>query len=73
MFLLIKCIYVSISLSIYLSIYLGKPGGCVAYSIGSNDKWDFEENFYKDADCAIETFDCMLIIVIVIIVIKIFY
>lgn len=37
-----------------------KPGGCVVYSIGSNDKWDFEENFFKDADCAIETFDCTI-------------
>lgn len=33
---------------------------CVIYSIGSNDKWDFEENAYKDSDCTIETFDCTI-------------
>jgi len=31
---------------------------CVAYSIGSNDKWAFEEDFFAQSDCNIETFDC---------------
>lgn len=31
---------------------------CVAYSIGSNDKWEFEEILYKESKCTIETFDC---------------
>lgn len=31
---------------------------CVAYSIGSNNKWDFEEHIYRDTSCRIETFDC---------------
>lgn len=36
------------------------PGQCVAYSIGSNNNWDFEEYMHKDSDCKIETFDCTL-------------
>ena len=31
---------------------------CVTYSIGSNNKWDFEEHMYRDTNCRIETFDC---------------
>jgi hypothetical protein len=33
---------------------------CLVYSIGSNDKWDFEEHMYKSTQCDIETFDCTL-------------
>ena len=36
------------------------PGQCVAYSIGSNNNWAFEEHMYADSDCKIETFDCTL-------------
>ena len=31
---------------------------CTAYSIGSNNKWDFEVNFFKQTNCRMETFDC---------------
>ena len=31
---------------------------CVTYSIGSNNKWDFEEHMVRDTNCRIETFDC---------------
>lgn len=31
---------------------------CVAYSIGSNNVWNFEEYMHADSDCTIETFDC---------------
>ena len=31
---------------------------CTVYSIGSNNKWDFEMNFFKQTKCKIETFDC---------------
>lgn len=31
---------------------------CVAYSIGSNNKWGFEEYMFQMSNCRIETFDC---------------
>ena len=31
---------------------------CTAYSIGSNNKWNFEEDFFRSTNCAMETFDC---------------
>lgn len=31
---------------------------CVIYSIGSNNKWGFEEDIYRKTNCSIETFDC---------------
>ena len=31
---------------------------CVVYSIGSNNKWDFEEHVHRYTNCSIETFDC---------------
>jgi hypothetical protein len=34
--------------------------GCVVYSIGSNNKWDFEEHIYRNTPCSIETFDCTI-------------
>ena len=33
-------------------------GPCVTYSIGSNNKWDFEEHMFRVTNCRIETFDC---------------
>ena len=36
----------------------GIAAPCTAYSIGSNNKWDFEVNFFKQTNCRIETFDC---------------
>jgi hypothetical protein len=33
-------------------------GKCTAYSIGSNNKWNFEEDFFRSTKCNIETFDC---------------
>ena len=36
------------------------PSACVVYSIGSNNKWDFEEHIYRDTPCSIETFDCTI-------------
>ena len=33
---------------------------CVAYSIGSFNQWDFEEDMHKYTHCKIETFDCSL-------------
>ena len=35
------------------------PGGkCVAYSIGSYNQWAFEEGFYAESNCLMQTFDC---------------
>jgi hypothetical protein len=31
---------------------------CSAYSIGSNNKWEFEEEFFRSTNCTIYTFDC---------------
>ena len=31
---------------------------CTAYSLGSNNKWFFEEYMHKMSKCTIETFDC---------------
>jgi hypothetical protein len=36
----------------------GNGNKCNAYSIGSNNKWDFEEYFFRETDCTIDTFDC---------------
>ena len=32
--------------------------GCVVYSIGSNNEWDFELSIAKATNCEIHTFDC---------------
>ena len=34
-----------------------KPG-CIIYSIGGNNRWEFEEQLYKMTPCEIYTFDC---------------
>lgn len=31
---------------------------CVVFSVGSNNKWDFEEYMFRASKCKIETFDC---------------
>ena len=36
----------------------GSVAPCTAYSIGSNNKWNFEEDFFRSTNCSIETFDC---------------
>ena len=33
---------------------------CVIYSIGSNNKWGFEEAIFNRTNCRIETFDCTM-------------
>jgi len=33
---------------------------CVAYSLGSNNNWAFEEYIHAETPCRIETFDCTL-------------
>eukprot|EP01041_Mallomonas_annulata_P007066 gene7066-14377_t len=33
-------------------------GGCVAYSIGSNNQWHFEEHVFSQTNCSTVTFDC---------------
>ena len=35
-----------------------KRKSCVAYSIGGNNKWEYEEAMFADTDCRIHTFDC---------------
>lgn len=32
--------------------------GCIVYSIGGNNNWEFEENLYDMTPCHIYTFDC---------------
>ena len=31
---------------------------CEVYSVGSNNKWDFEEYIHASTNCTIDTFDC---------------
>lgn len=31
---------------------------CTVFSIGGNNKWEFEEQMFRDTDCDIHTFDC---------------
>lgn len=33
---------------------------CSMYSIGSNDKWDFEEEIFNNTKCKVSTFDCIV-------------
>jgi hypothetical protein len=33
-------------------------GDCVVFSVGGNNKWDFEVNVAQRTDCKIHTFDC---------------
>lgn len=41
-----------------LSETIQQSAPCTAYSIGSNNKWDFEIDFHHSTNCAMETFDC---------------
>lgn len=41
------------------SLKTGQPI-CSVYSVGSNDKWHFEELMHEVTNCTIETFDCTI-------------